>query len=411
LEVPVVVLADAAWGSHRADGSVFKFDLDAGPVCKLPAADPDEETPLFAWSYAALAAERRGRAERRRLLYVGATRAQDALIVSGLLNRASEHCWLRQWLAALGLSSDDLIRDDETHVIDYAWGGCALRVPLTVSLPEHLAPRRAASGWDHPAVAAGIALEGIDPVLPPLLSDVPVEAAAPARFLTATHVAQLGRAPFYDPKARGWKSFRHAVLHDAPEPLRPLPGPASLQDERRIVGEIVHRALQAWLLPANTPRDLLVERLRAYAWEYGVSDDSQVIAAVTAALDLLAEFDASEARGRIERAGQVYRELPFMFRWGDRTIQGRIDVLYLDRHQWHVLDYKTALVSRASAQRSAQQYYLQVGMYARAVEARTGQTPQTHLYYIHPAVVVTVDQAQWRPALDRLEDDLRAALT
>ncbi len=53
---------------------------------------------------------------------------------------------------------------------------------------------------------------------------------------------------------------------------------------------------------------------------------------------------------------------------------------------------------------------MQVGVYAEAVKARTGQTPQTHLYYIHPARRVYVKSEDWRAALDRLEDDLQIAL-
>jgi hypothetical protein len=53
---------------------------------------------------------------------------------------------------------------------------------------------------------------------------------------------------------------------------------------------------------------------------------------------------------------------------------------------------------------------LQVGVYARAVEAKTGQVPQTRLYYIHPGRLVFVKPDDWGAALARLEDDLQDAL-
>jgi ATP-dependent exoDNAse (exonuclease V) beta subunit len=88
-----------------------------------------------------------------------------------------------------------------------------------------------------------------------------------------------------------------------------------------------------------------------------------------------------------------------------------MDVLYLDRGgQWHVLDYKTAPIAAARARLDARQYYLQVGVYAAAVEAKTGQTPKAHLYYIHPGTLVYIKPDHWQAALARLEDDLQAAL-
>jgi ATP-dependent exoDNAse (exonuclease V) beta subunit len=99
-----------------------------------------------------------------------------------------------------------------------------------------------------------------------------------------------------------------------------------------------------------------------------------------------------------------------MVRLGERAVHGQIDVLYFDRGVWHVLDYKTAPVSWNGAVDSAQRYYLQVGAYARAVEARTGQVPRTCLYYLHPGRLLVVQPEDWQPALARLEEALREAL-
>jgi len=131
---------------------------------------------------------------------------------------------------------------------------------------------------------------------------------------------------------------------------------------------------------------------------------------VTEALDLLRRFEASEVCAQVQRARQVYRELPFMVRLGGRAIRGTIDVLYFDRRDWHILDYKTAPVSWKEAAVNARRYYLQVGAYARTVEARTGQMPHIYLYYIHPGRLLAVQPDDWQPALDRLEDTLREAL-
>jgi ATP-dependent helicase/nuclease subunit A len=420
LEFPVVILADAAWSRNYRQGGVFAVDPDIGAACRRPTDDPDADEPdPVAWTLARQLAERRDQAERRRLLYVGATRAQDHLIVSGSLHRSSERTWLRQWLAALGVDGD-VEPQDEPYRLRADWGECVLVVPQTPTLPENLLSARRGADfeetghaltWDDPAVIAAELVDGYAPELPPLLARVPLDPTAPAQALTATQLARLGRAPYYDPARRGWAAVRAAVLFDAPDPLRPLPDRSVNEWAlRRLVGEIVHRALQVWSLPDNTPQDALISRLETYAWAAGLSDDRQMAEAVRLALDLLRRFASSPVRADLDRAGQVYRELPFAYRVGSRTLHGQIDVLYFDGREWHVLDYKTPPVSWQGAEENARRYYLQVGVYAQAVAARTGQTPHTHLYYIHPGRRVYVKADDWRAAFDRLEDDLHFAL-
>jgi ATP-dependent helicase/nuclease subunit A len=411
LEFPVVILADASWSRSRWSSLPFTVDRDAGAACRLPTDDPDSDEPdPFAWDYAARLADQRDQAERRRLLYVGATRAQDYLIVSGSLHRCPREAWLAQWIDALGILDEELAPDDGGALLNFEWGRCALHVPLTVTLPDHLVAAGAdGSAWDDPAFETGARIAGAESELPPLLAEVQIDPAAPARALSVSNLEQLGRAQFYDPAERGQIVFRHAMLHDAPDPVRPLPDDtAGVGDLLRIVGEIVHRALQAWALPDRLARADLAGRLRTYAWGAGLSDEGQITTAVDEAVGLLHQFAISEVRGELDRAQQVYREVPFVYRSGERTIHGLIDVLYFDRNQWTVMDYKTAAVDRAWS--NAKRYYLQVGMYAQAVEARTGQVPTIHLYYIHPARLITIRPDDWQPALDRLEDDLRAAL-
>jgi ATP-dependent helicase/nuclease subunit A len=400
LEFPVVVLADAAWTRGAAREPAFRIEAGIGTACKLPEIDPDDKRPTFAGEIAKMQAERRDLAERRRLLYVGATRAQDYLIVSGAwTKRVGSSSWLRQWLTALDLDPKELLSSPDPQIIAQAWGQCALIVPPTDTPPDHLVPRPA-QGWSLPP-------DDAPPVLPPLLARVPVDDLAPTRFLAATQITRLGRVVLDDPDSAQEHWWRK-VLVDLPDPIRPLPArSAGEQEQRRLVGTVVHQALRAWLLPGNIARPALIERLRTYAWENGVSDEDQIAAVVAAALSLLDAFDASEIRQRIERAergGQVRRELPFMVRWGERTVQGRIDLVYYDGQRWHVLDYKTALVSRHWAENHAKRYYLQVGIYARALEAATGQTPATSLYYIHPARLVAVQPDQWQPVLLALEE-------
>ncbi|WP_119067221.1 UvrD-helicase domain-containing protein [Aggregatilinea lenta] len=417
LEFPVVVLADASWSRRNSGQAVFTLDAEIGAACKLPQEGTEKDPVPFAWAHAGLLADRRDQAERRRLLYVGATRAQDLLIVSGSLSRCGAETWLGQWLDALGVDKADLAPSSESWTTDVDGVACAIHVPAFPPSHADLAPRPAdASAWDVPQVVQGVPIAGIEPVLPLLLEPVPVDSTAPARVLTATQIAKLGRAPFYAPPDKGRDAFRHSVLHDAPEPVRPLPAPDAPGVRQRIVGDVVHRALRQWLMPGEMGEAALLERLQSYAWAQNLTSTEEVEAAADAALDLLRRFEDSEVVRRLKKADQVYRELPFVFHRGKHTIHGVIDLLYHTPGghkggQWHVLDYKTARVSRAGAHKNAAQYYLQIGAYAEAVAARTGQIPETYLYYIHPATLVYVKSEWWQPVLARLDDDVLAALT
>ncbi|NDJ76438.1 MAG: hypothetical protein GYB65_09275, partial [Chloroflexi bacterium] len=415
LEFPAVILADAAWERSRTLDT-FALDPVAGAVCRLPIDDPDADDPQpFAYEWATSLTRQRDEAERRRLLYVGATRAADLLVVSGSLHRAGERSWLRQWLAALEIDPDAEEPADLVSIRQYAWGECSIYLPATPPDAALLVPGGAAgevsSSWADAAYRTGQTIPGVEPALPPLLDEVAADPTAPARALTATQIARLGQAPYFDPTSHGWARFRHSVLHDAPDALRPLPErEPDDQQFRRIVGEIVHRALQAWTLPDNTPDDALRDRLDALAWQQGITDPQQVELAITTGLDLLRRFETSDIRHQLEAAHQVYRELPFVYHTSQRAITGVIDVLYFDGKRWHVLDYKTTPVSEVGAWFNARHYYLQLGVYAAAVAAQTGQWPEAHLYYIHPGRLIYVKPDLWQPALARLDDDVRAAL-
>ncbi len=413
LEFPVVVLADAAW-EHKARHGTLLVDPECGPACKVPLDDPDDKTPPFAWHRAAALADRREAAEHRRLLYVGATRAQDALIVSGAQSKKTrgDSTWLDQWLAALDIDGCEPNPDPEKLAFD--WGACVLHVPAQPP-PDHvLSPRPPDRGtlWDDPNVRAGRPFPDTPAALPPLMDAIPLDPTAPARALTVTQIARLGSARHYEPVDDGWAAFRHSVLYDMPEPIRPLPAhPTGAQRIGQIIGDMVHRALQSWLLPAQTAPDDLRRWLQTYAWSAGLTDSPLVDEAIRRALDLLGRFEASSIRHEIERAEEVHREVTFVYHTGVRAIHGTIDVLYRDRRgQWHVLDYKTPPLNWPRVEQDAPRYALQVGVYAAAVEARIGQYPQTFLYYIYPGRLVKVKPDDWRAALNHLEEDIRAAL-
>ncbi len=140
--------------------------------------------------------------------------------------------------------------------------------------------------------------------------------------------------------------------------------------------------------------------------------------AIQVATDLLERTERSSIIGQIQEATQVYHELPFTYQLGERTINGVIDVLFFSKYgKWHIVDYKTSAVpiaegeDRGAAIREhAERYHAQVGIYAAAIEAMTGQAPQVSLHYIRYVYTVNVPTETWQHVLEHLNEDITLAL-
>jgi ATP-dependent helicase/nuclease subunit A len=416
LEFPVVALFDAS-GEGKANDETLIVDPQLGAVCCVMDETSGEKHKPFAYRLAQRYEEARREAERTRLLYVGMTRAQDQVIVSGRSNGKGR--WLAQLLAVLGLSPDEQMAEEQLY--ELSWGKCLVRVPRQQPVTYHAYQRAsAATAWD--------ALEGLldqpapsQPQPPPgasLLAPVAVDRDAPSRMLSATEIALLGEA-----NAIGKPStFRQHLLRAAPATIRNVAQAATpLGVSRRIIGEMVHQALRWGRLPGNTPD--LHDVLDSLAWEQGITDPQVIDKAIQEAADLLARTERSDIIQQIERAEQVYRELPFTLKLGERTISGVIDVLYFSKYQrWNVVDFKTSAVSGVDEagdesaslweriREHASRYYAQIGVYALAVKEMTGQTPDTHLHYIRYVRTVHVEAETWQGVLASLDDDISAAM-
>ncbi|NWG17095.1 MAG: UvrD-helicase domain-containing protein [Chloroflexi bacterium] len=416
LEFPLVILADASWerGSSRG-GQIVMLDPHYGLTCKAYDTTADKLDSPSAHQMAENRQKQRDAAERKRLLYVAATRAQDYLLVTGQASPSSDGQWkMKGWLGWLweGLGLVEL--PPQTITLDhYPWGS------VSISLPEQPPPEAAeeyeesVSAWDSPAVQTGQPLPGGERPSP-LLKPVHPQWDAPARHLTATQLADLGGAQI---EALYAERFRRSILHDAPSHI----GAVSTYGggvSRRIIGEIVHKALRWWPLPSEKTE--LEAVLESYAWQLGIIIPEQQRYAARQAQFLLEQFKRSDVYGWLESAQTVYREIPFLYRSGHRFIHGVLDVLFQPPGgSWVVLDYKTSLVSgcrdgEPGGQRivdHARRYHLQVGVYAAAVRAQLGDiSPDVYIHYLRHGQTVRVESAQWEAVLARLEDYIRESL-
>jgi ATP-dependent helicase/nuclease subunit A len=418
LEFPLVVLVDSNWERGKGGSSPPVIqDAHLGLACQVPDTTDESLTPSSAYALIKARREAQAEAERKRLLYVAATRAQDYLLISAALNRKKQGDWeVKGWLkllwGPLGLE-DAEFAEDETVSLAQGWG--PLPVTLLTKPSQAVDPTEITTQWDRDTIQRGQPLDGIPPAAPPLAQPVRIARASIARHLTATQIAQAGAAR-YD--ARQGDQFRRDVLRAAPWRVETVVGQRENDVPMRIIGEMVHRVLKFAHLQETD--DALNRILKSYAWELGVVEPGKQQSAMQEARLLLRRSRGDAIHQQVAGAAQVYRELPFVFRAEGRIIHGVLDVLFQRADgTWNVLDYKTNSLVSSGRKPSlddlalhARRFHLQVGVYAAAVQAQLdGIVPDVYIHYIRYGQTVPIPTDQWRSALAGLDESIGGLLS
>ncbi|MEL6269836.1 MAG: UvrD-helicase domain-containing protein [Chloroflexota bacterium] len=427
LEFPMVVLPDASWTRNRSSTSMMLSHPGYGTVCMTYDKLGEKQKP-FLYDQITEVRKRLNDAERKRLLYVAATRAQDYLLVSGQVSWNADipawktKGWLDWLLTALGLDAETATF---THVA-YPWGQARLTRPLRKL--EAGSPTRIVDEepplWENDLIRDEQLLLG-DSYTPPLTQRVPPHPDRFARNLTATQIGDLGSA---DKHAYYSDRFRRSVLQGTPARVATV---IHSQDDKptvspRILGEIVHEALRWWRFPDKD--NTMEAELLSYAWKHGVVQPDELRYAVNTARGWLRDMKYTSVYRWINSAERVYRELPFVYQTDKRVIHGVIDVLFQRPDgTWVIVDYKSSQVDgyieyNEAAERQnmqllmehAERYHLQVGVYAAAVErylASIGEALEPeqldiYLHYLRYVQEVRVSHAQWTTALSKLENQI-----
>jgi ATP-dependent helicase/nuclease subunit A len=411
LEFPLVILPFLEWSRGNVNPPNLLLDDRLGPACLLK--DEEGNPQGFAYALARQIQAEREAAESKRLLYVAMTRAQDDLWLVGHMKESKEGPKIEKasWLALL-----------EGHYDEFFAHLPALQREVVAPIPPWLLEGRPGpedQGQVGPS-EAGLALwEGLSHLeapsqaLPDMARPIPYRLPGGLRHLSVSILEKMGGAAYYKPPAEGWRAFRHSLLHDSPPPIRSLLRDPQAQGpwRRRILGRMVHRALQVQALRHHQEPGRLRRILEAYAWQEGLSQKDEVDEVVGEALGLLENFQTHGPRPLVE-AEAALREVPFVYRLGAYLIHGVMDLVYRYGDQWQVLDYKTADIPAQQADWHAERYAIQMGVYALALQERLGlaSPPPAQLYYLHPGHLVTLEPARWRAALAQFEDRLGLAL-
>ena len=112
----------------------------------------------------------------------------------------------------------------------------------------------------------------------------------------------------------------------------------------------------------------------------------------------LADLFRKSALGRrAAAAATVEREFDFLMEVENLVLRGQIDLWFDDGGKMVLVDYKTDRVGAAQAPARAEQYALQLRLYALALERLNGRPPdEAYIYFLRPNTAVPVDL---RPSL------------
>src|SRR5262249_46973603 len=134
------------------------------------------------------------------------------------------------------------------------------------------------------------------------------------------------------------------------------------------------------------------------------------------------QFFKSPRGQQLANARAVHREIDFLLSWPPgqpnttgRYIQGVIDCLYQDREDnWHILDFKTNDVTATNIAQEAQQYELQLQVYAIALEHTLKTSPkELALHFLRPGaehIIQWNDTARTR-AITKMNSLITESLT
>ena len=326
LEFPIVFVPEAHLPS-RSDYDYVRWRSGEGLSMTLARdiGDSSRPRPGF-YDYLLQRDKAEEAAEHKRLFYVAATRAADALYVSGDEKNSGDG-WLAAAVEALGTAPRE---------------GVEVRSPLTVG-PGATARR------PSPATLAPPSPDDEEEFEPPLVARprvIPLRSSTPA---TA---------------------------------LRPPAGPRAFDrhgDGLALVrGNLAHKAIEVWFTSGTRPE--LADLVRRIDAGLGDQAAGRVVGDVDEMLD---RFDASPLAATLRHGDTLsYFELPFSWDWDGVPVHGTIDLAYRSAGSWRVLDFKTDDLRDKPLPEAAAPYLPQLALYASALERATGQSPSAGLLFL-----------------------------
>ena len=340
LEAPIVILADPYSKSNAPDVRVeqqdptplcwlFSVSKRIGKINKLLFSCPGYEEPK---EHETACLE----AEKKRLLYVAATRAQRVLIVADAITSKGESDEKNPWKFFVDRCDGDFFQ--------------VLPVGEIAAVAK------------KPEVSAAELYDGATNLL-----ETTTSGKSSYTILRPSQIKLKGKTSseddFEDVKETEVRT--HTVRANA-----------------AVIGTLVHSLMEAMVSSRNTaPLPTLV---REIASEYEAESDAYtgLLTKVGTAIQN-GGFPQENAApqdilGVLLRADEVYCEVPFCRKNGSEIWHGIMDVVYRIGEQWFILDYKT----NADAHDLDAKYQEQLTAYVEAFHDLTGYTATPLIYHI-----------------------------
>jgi ATP-dependent helicase/nuclease subunit A len=330
LEFPIVVLAGLHQGSGRdRDLPYVVYDWSSGTYGLSLGS-----RRTFGAVVARAKFSVREEAERRRVLYVGMTRAKDLLVLSGGVGTRSAGESMLGWLQEIAQGA---VGDRATEHVRIG----------TSTIPHRVVPSPGRK-WPKRTLSAIGTVDSLD----------------------QDKIAELWKE-----RSTRWDQVRRTPRRLTPTSLVTRSDhPAAETRDRahqevgRLVGVAAHRLLERWEF--DQAPDRLLDRIGPAVQASLAPEERELAPLVTDSLQgLFATFITSEVYERLRAATILGREVPFLIPWGEGQImEGVIDLIYrLDGRVW-IADYKTDQVTAKDAPDRALVYEPQSRIYRTAAE-------------------------------------------
>ena len=283
-------------------------------------------------------------AEHKRLFYVAATRAADALYISGD-DSAGEENWISYAKSALGSNPPD---------------GVEVRSATPADL--NAIARRPVSALVEPP-----AEDQEEDFVPPLVARPPV---IPLRSSSPVTSLQSSTSP-----PRSYTGHGDGL--------------------GLVRGSLAHRAIQAWFTIGTRPD------LSGLARKMHDGLDERTIDRVTTEVDAMLDLldDSPLAATLREQDTRAYFEMPFTWDWNGAAVHGAIDLVYRSGGSWRLVDFKTDELRGRPLAVAAEPYLPQLALYASALEHATKERPAASLLFLRTGDVYTPTDADLADAL------------
>jgi ATP-dependent helicase/nuclease subunit A len=354
LEFPVVILPGLHQGSGRErtlpnvvyDWSSGTYGMSLGDRLTLGSVLIQEKNTM------------REDAERRRVLYVGMTRAKELLLLSGGMTARS-----------VGENVLGLLQD-------IGEGEIGAASTKTLNIGDSAIPHHIVQAPDRKRFRRTMAT---------ITGSAGVDAASIARL--------------WSKRTTRWTAARGTPIMLTPTAL--MEGPVPVQhrysdgghdrEVSRLVGTLAHRLLERWDFAA--PPANLLDEIAPTVRRMLTADQQELYPTMIESLrDLFTAWAQSDSYGRLCSAEILGREVPFLMPWGEHQVmEGVIDIIYrLDSHLW-VADYKTDQVTAEEVPTRAERYGEQAMVYRQAAAACLGTSSVLFQFlFLRPAVSIVV---------------------